>query len=75
MFHTIVFAAEIHADLETSPKHLLGKVRIRPGASMKAQIKPYVVDGNVGPIEVADLFFEDGSAIRRIPFKCFYFVE
>ena len=75
MYHTIVFATEIHAELETSPQHLLRRVRIRAGASLKAQIKPYVVEGKRGPVEVADLFFEGGTAIRGIPFKFFCLVD
>ena len=75
MYHTLMFATEIHADLETSPKHLLKKVRIRAGTGLKAQLKPYVVEGKTGPVEVADLFFEGGSAIRKIPFKFFFFLD
>jgi hypothetical protein len=75
MFHTIVFATEIHADLETSPKHLLRKIRIRAGADFKAQIRPRVMEGTTGPVEVADLFFPNGTAIRGIPFKFFSFVD
>ena len=69
MYHTIEFATEIIANLETSPKHPLQCVRIPKGTRLKAQIKPYVVEGKKSPVEVADLFFADGTATRRIPFK------
>ena len=75
MYHTIEFAKEIVADLETSPKHPLQKVRIPKGTRLKAQIKPYVVEGTRSPIEVADLFFADGTATRRIPFRFLTLVD
>jgi hypothetical protein len=33
------------------------------------------VETKRGPAEVADLFFENGSMTRRVPFRCFVFVE
>jgi hypothetical protein len=75
MFHTIEFSAEIFADLETSPRDPLKRVRIPKGTRVKAEIKPYVVEGKKHPIEVADLFFSDGSATRRIPFKYLCLVD
>jgi hypothetical protein len=75
MYHTIEFAEEIFADLETSPKHPLERLRIRQGTRLKAQIKPYVVEGRRGPVEVADLFFADGTATRTVPFKYFSLLD
>jgi hypothetical protein len=40
---------------------------------VRAQLKPYVADTADGPVEVADLFFEDGTATRQVPFACFRF--
>jgi hypothetical protein len=34
-----------------------------------------VVEAAGGPVEVADLFFEDGTATRNVPFAWFTFVE
>ncbi len=75
MFHTIVFSTDVRADLESSPKEPLRKVRIRSGTRLKAQIKPYVVEGKEGPIEVADLFFAGGATTRKVPFECFSLVD
>jgi hypothetical protein len=75
MYHTIEFASEFLADLETSPQHRLERVRIRKGTRLKAQIRPYVVEGKKVPIEVADLFFEDGTATRGVPFKFLSLVD
>jgi hypothetical protein len=39
------------------------------------QIKPYVVETEDGPVEVADLFFEDGTTTQRVPFSLFSFID
>jgi hypothetical protein len=75
MYHTIRFAAEFVGDLEVSPERRLERLLIRPGTCLQAQVRPYVVEGEGGPVEVADLFFEDGTATRTVPFACFAFVE
>ena len=42
---------------------------------VRVQIKPYVEETEEGPVEMADLFFEDGSATRKVPFAQFRFVS
>ncbi len=71
MFHTIEFAVDLETDLERSPRHKLERVAFRKGTRVPAQIKPYVIEGAEGPVEVADLFFEDGSKVRKVPFAWF----
>jgi len=68
MYHTIAFAVEFMADLEISPKHRLERLLIHKGTRVRAQLKPYVVESEYGPVEVADLFFEHGTATRMVPF-------
>jgi hypothetical protein len=75
VYHVIQFAVEFVADLEVSRKHPLERVRIRKGERLQAQIRPHVVETEDGPVEVADLFFENGTATRRVPFASFAFVE
>ncbi len=75
MYHTIAFALDFVADLELSRKQPMERARIPKGNRVQAQIKPYVVETAGGPVEVADLFFEDGTATRRVPFAYFAFVE
>jgi hypothetical protein len=75
MYHTIQFGAEFVAFPDISPKHHRLRALIRKGDRLKAQVRPYVVETKRGPAEVADLFFEDGSMTRRVPFRCFVFVE
>ena len=74
MYHTIEFDEPLTIDLETSPRHPLERVTFRRGTRLQAQLKPYVVETEDGPSEVADLFFDDGTATRGVPFACFSFV-
>jgi hypothetical protein len=75
MYHTITFAAGRLVDLEVSRKQPLERVLIKAEIRLRAQIKPYVVETDNGPVEVAGLFFEDGTATRTVPFACFSFVD
>jgi hypothetical protein len=75
MYHTIEFAMDLWVDLEVSPKQPLERLLLRRGTRVFAQLRPHVVETAGGPVEVADLFFEDGTATRGIPFACFSFVE
>jgi hypothetical protein len=75
MYHTIEFAVELAADLEISRKQPLERVLIRKGTRARAQIKPYVTESDDGPVEVADLFFENGTTTRMVRFGCFAFVD
>jgi hypothetical protein len=75
MYHTIDFAVEFMADLETSCWDRLEQVLIAKGTRLQARIKPYVVETREGPVEVADLFFQDGTTARRVPCAYFCFSE
>ena len=75
MFHTIEFHTDWTVDLEVSPKHPLEQLSIRKGTRLKAQVKPYVIETSDGPMEVADLFLEDGTTARSLPFAFFSFVN
>ena len=75
MFHTIEFAADFTVDLEVSRKHPLERLLLKKGTRRRVQIRPYVAESTKGPVEVADLFFEDGTTARMVPFACFAFVD
>jgi hypothetical protein len=75
MYHTVEFAAEFMVDLEVSRKQPLERVLIRRGTRVRAQLRPYVIETENGPVEVADLFFEDGTSTRGVRFEWFTFVE
>ncbi len=75
MYHTIEFAAEFVAPPELPPPQRRQRALIRKGDRLKAQMRPYVVETRRGPTEVADLVFEDGSAVSRVPYWLFCFVD
>jgi len=75
MYHTIEFRVDYTVDLESSPKYPQKRMLIRQGTRVRTQLMPYVEETEIGPIEVADLFFEDGTVTRSVPFASFSFVE
>jgi hypothetical protein len=75
MFHSIEFGNDFLFDVEVPRKNRLERMLIHKGTRFCVQLKPYVVDTADGPIEVADLFFEDGTAARGVRFECFAFVD
>lgn len=75
MYHTIRFTVDYMADVEISPKHWMEKLLIAKGSRRRVQIKPYIVETASGPVEVADLFFEDGTTTRMVPWRCFSFAD
>jgi hypothetical protein len=75
MYHRIEFLVDVQVDLTRSPRHPLERLSIRKGSRLRAQVRPYVVEGGDGPVEVADLFFLDGTAALQVRFACFTFVR
>ena len=75
MYHTIEFHETLTLDLEVSSKQPLERVSVKKGTRLRAEIRPYVVDTEDGPVEVVDLFFDDGTTTRRVRFSSFSFVE
>ncbi len=75
MYHAIRFTAEVDAHLEISPKKPPERIHIFNGTRLRAQVRPHVVETPDGPAEVADLFLEDGTATRLVPFACFSFLD
>jgi hypothetical protein len=75
MYHAIRFCAEFVALPEVVPQGQRRRALIRNGDRLKAQVRPYVVETRQGPAEFADLSFEDGSVARRVPYRCFSFVD
>ena len=75
MYHVIEFTEALTLDLEISAKQPLERIAVTPGTRQRAQVRPYVVETDDGPAEVADLFFDDGTATRRVSFASFSFVE
>jgi hypothetical protein len=75
MYHTLEFTAEFMIDLEVASNQPLERLRLRKGSRLLAQLRPHVEETEWGPVEVADLYFENGTTIRSIPFGGFRFVD
>ncbi len=75
MYHVVQLTADLWLDLERSPSHPLERVLLRRGTRRLAQLRPHVVETEEGPVEAADLFFEDGTVARGVPFACFTFAD
>ena len=75
MYHVIEFADDFLVDLEVSRKQPLERILVRGGTRLEVQMRPYVVETDGGPVEVADLFLQDGTTARMVRFECFSFVE
>lgn len=73
MYHCLEFVTPLPVDVEVSRNQRLERVTLRAGQRVLAQLKPYVIETENGPIEVADLFFDDGSTVRSVPFAHFRF--
>jgi hypothetical protein len=74
-FHNIEFQVNLVVDVECPRQQRLTTTLIRKMDRVRAETKPYVIEGEAGPVEVADLVFEDGTVTRRIRFAWFRFVE
>jgi hypothetical protein len=75
MYHTIEFAVDLHIALARSPRDRLERVLLRRGDRVPAQLHPHVTESDYGPVEVADLFFEDGTAVHNVPYACVRFLD
>ena len=71
----IEFRSGFIADVELSPKQRLERVRIQRGLRAWVQVAPHVVETAFGPVEAADLHFEDRSVIRNVRYEQFRFID
>jgi hypothetical protein len=75
MYHTIEFDVDILVDMEGSHQHWLVSVLLNRATRVQARLKPSVVETVDGPLEVVDLFFEEGVLARGMPFQFFRLVD
>jgi hypothetical protein len=75
MYHTIEFNVTGMIDLETARKQPLERLCIERGSRLRVQLRPYVIEAADGPAEVADLYLENGSITRAVPFAFFAFTD
>jgi hypothetical protein len=75
MYHTIEFRAHGLVELEMPSHARVVQVLMQVGVRVRAKVKPYVMESDHGPVEVADLFSEDGSVARAVRFAFFRFTD
>jgi hypothetical protein len=75
MYHRIEFRLKAVAAMESAGTGRMEQVVIKPGTRVLARIKPYVVESEWGPVEVADLVLEDDSVARGVRFASFTFLD
>jgi hypothetical protein len=75
VYHLIEFVADCCTDLERGSHHPLEQVVLHRGTKRRVQLRPHVIEDESGPVEVADLFFEDGTAARAVPFSLFALID
>jgi hypothetical protein len=75
MYHNIEFRLKAVAAVEADGTGRMQQVVIKPETRLRAHVKPHVVESDFGPIEAADLFFEDGTIARGVRFASFHFLD
>jgi hypothetical protein len=66
MYHLITFLRKRWVDLEQPNGKPPVTVRLRRGTVRRARVRPRVLEYHRGPVEAADLYFEDGTAARGV---------
>ena len=75
MIHAIEFRSELLAEVDRPEYAFVAQVVIQKGTSLHADVRPYVAESDDGPLEVADLYLEDGSIVRAVRFAAFRFLD
>jgi hypothetical protein len=74
-YHVIEFVTDWLVEVERAPGRPLEQVLIRRGARRCARVRPRVLEAGKWPVEVADLYFDDGTVARGVPFAAFAFAD
>jgi hypothetical protein len=75
MYYRIEFCTAFTVDLVVAARQQCERVRIHQGMRAYASVCPYVVETPGGPVEAADLVFEDGSVARGVRYGQFRFMD
>jgi hypothetical protein len=75
MTHRVEFRWLVLAEVERPEYAYPQRVIIKEGTRLTAHIRPYVVESPEGPVEVADLYLEDGGIARAVRFAAFRFLD
>jgi hypothetical protein len=75
MRHLIECCTAFTADLAISPRQRLERLRVQKGTRVYASLRPYVVETAAGPVEMADICFDDGAVAHQVRFEWIRFVD
>jgi len=75
MFHQIEFCWAVFADVERPDYAFMQRMVIKCGDRFAARRKPYVAESANGPVEVADLYLEDGTIVKEVRYAAFRFLD
>jgi hypothetical protein len=73
MFHQIEFCWAVFADVERPDYAFMQRMVIKLGERLAVRPKPYVAESANGPVEVADLYLEDGTILKEVRYAAFRF--
>jgi len=75
VIHTIEFRQAVVTEVDRPEYRYQQRIVINQGTRLHVQLKPYVAESPKGPVEVADLYFEDGGIAHAVQFAAFRFIE
>jgi hypothetical protein len=71
----IEFVSDWRADLERRSSQRMEQGLFSRGTRCCAEVRPRITEQDSGPMETADLYFDDGTIARRVPFAAFAFAD
>jgi hypothetical protein len=74
-YHVIEFVTAWVAELERGAGRPLEQVLVSRGTRRCARIRPFILEVELWPVEAADLYFDDGTIARCVPYAAFAFAE
>lgn len=73
MYHKLRFHVDYNADLYMKGKSRLEQVIFRAGEIVEAQVRPFIIETDEGPVETADLFLAGDGTLLEVRMEYFSF--
>jgi hypothetical protein len=73
MYHRLQFLVTYRVDLQIPGKARLEQLVVEEGECIEARVRPHVIEGADGPIEVADLALPGDGTLMDVPMGFFRF--
>lgn len=73
MYHKLRFRTSQELDLQIPGKGRLEKVKFRRGDVIEAYVRPYIIESEDGPVEIADLNLGREGTLVGVPMEFFRF--